>query len=206
MKLLYIAIFLDLEISRSDDNEYKPKHEYSIFSKGLLSNVIHKHSIQLFRFVSITVLMQLLKVNKNLISIQDGKFLLHCLSSEHVSYVVLTDMEYPEVVARRLLYLLSKQFAATQSRLESPVEDIDLAILFNEYQNPNTDPLYRLQVEVEETKAVIHSNIEKLFERGERLEDIIAKTDYLENTTKTFYKRAKSSNRWCPFWFNFNIF
>jgi len=107
--------------------------------------------------------------------------------------VVITDKEYPESVALRILEKIVKQ--------RSFITAEELGVIFKHYTNPLNDKLYKIKQDLEETKTVLHSNIEKLFRRGEQLEDIIEKTDQLSLETKTFFKRAKKTNRWCPFLF-----
>ena len=48
------------------------------------------------------------------------------------------------------------------------------------FSAPDSDQLGQLQSQVDEVKDVMTQNIEKVMERGERLEDLIAQTDDLE--------------------------
>ena len=125
--------------------------------------------------------------------VDDGDFRLHCWMNNDYPVVVITDKEYPESVALRILEKIVKQ--------RSFITAEELGVIFKHYTNPLNDKLYKIKQDLEETKTVLHSNIEKLFRRGEQLEDIIEKTDQLSLETKTFFKRAKKTNRWCPFLF-----
>ena len=53
-------------------------------------------------------------------------------------------------------------------------------ILQEKFSAPDGDQLGQLQSQVNEVKDVMTQNIEKVMERGERLEDLIAQTDDLE--------------------------
>ncbi len=55
-----------------------------------------------------------------------------------------------------------------------------LFIAQEKFSSPESDQLGQLQSQVNEVKDVMTQNIEKVMERGERLEDLIAQTDDLE--------------------------
>ena len=198
-RLFYVACYHVNDLSQGHIAALRPDLEYSIFSKTLLSSVIHHHSIHLFRFISSTICEKLKDADvasDRITSVDDGEFSLHCGRFGDHHYVVVTDKEYPDSVAQRMLMKLARDHMKTGS--------IDLAEYFKNYQDPNVDNLYKMKQDIEETKVILHSTIEKLFERGCRLEDLVAKTETLSIETKTFFKRARKMNRWCPFWWTFD--
>ncbi len=50
----------------------------------------------------------------------------------------------------------------------------------DKFSRPESDQMGQLQTQVDEVKGVMTQNIEKVMERGERLEDLIAQTNDLE--------------------------
>ena len=69
------------------------------------------------------------------------------------------------------------------------------------YQNPvDADPMMKVQSELDETKIVLHNTIEAVLERGEKLDDLVAKSEGLSLQSKTFYKTAKKTNSCCASW------
>ena len=52
----------------------------------------------------------------------------------------------------------------------------------------------------DETKIVLHNTIEAVLQRGERLDDLVAKSEGLSLQSKTFYKTAKKTNSCCASW------
>ncbi len=50
----------------------------------------------------------------------------------------------------------------------------------DKFSRPESDQMSQLQTQVDEVKGVMTQNIEKVMERGERLEDLIAQTNDLE--------------------------
>ena len=69
------------------------------------------------------------------------------------------------------------------------------------YQNPvEADPMMKVQNELDETKIVLHNTIEAVLQRGEKLDDLVAKSEGLSMQSKTFYKTAKKTNACCASW------
>lgn len=62
-------------------------------------------------------------------------------------------------------------------------------------QDPaNADKLTRVQNELDKTKAIMHQTIESVLDRGEKLDDLVNKSDQLSYASKQFYKQAKKTN------------
>ncbi|VDP58577.1 unnamed protein product [Schistosoma mattheei] len=56
------------------------------------------------------------------------------------------------------------------------------------YQNPTeADGLMRLQNELDETKVILHSTLESLLSRGEKLDDLVERSEGLSLQSKMFY-------------------
>lgn len=69
------------------------------------------------------------------------------------------------------------------------------------YQTPQeADPMMKVQNELDETKIVLHNTIEAVLQRGEKLDDLVAKSEGLSMSSKTFYKTAKKTNSCCGSW------
>lgn len=59
----------------------------------------------------------------------------------------------------------------------------------------------KIQKELDETKIVLHKTIESVLQRGEKIDDLVAKSDGLSAQSKMFYRMAAS-----PFCFLFFSF
>ena len=56
------------------------------------------------------------------------------------------------------------------------------------YQDPQqADSIMRIQKELDETKIVLHKTIESVLQRGEKIDDLVAKSDGLSAQSKMFY-------------------
>ncbi|CAJ0574507.1 unnamed protein product, partial [Mesorhabditis spiculigera] len=75
-----------------------------------------------------------------------------------------------------------------------------LPVQLTKWQNPSTsDAMTRVQEEVEETKLVMHSTIQALLDRGEKLDDLVSKSETLSEQSKMFYTSARKMNKCCSY-------
>jgi len=65
--------------------------------------------------------------------------------------------------------------------------------------NPNADKINRVKGEIDEVKSVMVTNIEKVLERGERIELLVDKTENLSQNAFRFKKQSTSLKR--AMWF-----
>ncbi|ORY20448.1 Longin-like domain-containing protein [Naematelia encephala] len=70
--------------------------------------------------------------------------------------------------------------------------------LVAKYQDPKqADTIMRVQQELDETKVVLHKTIESVLERGEKLDNLVERSNALSLQSKMFYKTAKKQNSCC---------
>ena len=55
----------------------------------------------------------------------------------------------------------------------------------------------KVQAELDETKIILHNTMESLLERGEKLDDLVSKSEVLGIQSKAFYKTARKQNSCC---------
>lgn len=55
----------------------------------------------------------------------------------------------------------------------------------------------RIQKELDETKITLHKTIESVLQRGEKIDDLVSKSDGLSAQSKMFYTQAKKQNSCC---------
>jgi synaptobrevin family protein YKT6 len=64
------------------------------------------------------------------------------------------------------------------------------------YQDPKqADTIMKVQAELDETKVVLHKTIESVLERGEKLDNLVERSNALSAQSKMFYKTAKKVSR-----------
>ncbi|XP_078285097.1 synaptobrevin homolog YKT6 isoform X2 [Rhinoraja longicauda] len=103
-------------------------------------------------------------------ALKEQDYLCHvCIRNDSLSGIVIADSEYPSRVCFTLLD-----------------------------KNPReADPMSKVQAELDETKVILHSTMESLLERGEKLDDLVSKSEVLGTQSKAFYKTARKQNSCC---------
>lgn len=120
-----------------------------------------------------------------------------------VSCVV--DQDYPSFVA---LGFLNKALAAFQaqhpeSEWKKVTQETNLAVpdlngLVQEYQDPSkADKIMQIKKELDETKDIVIKSIDQLLERGEKLDDLVERSQDLSFQSRAFANRAEDLNSCC---------
>ena len=141
-------------------------------------------------------------------SVKEAEYMCHVfVRNDSLAGVCLSDHEYPHRVAHSLISKILEDFTAQVPRAQWPVgTEVQgfsgpLDVYLKKYQTPETaDPLTKVQNELDETKIILHNTISAVLERGEKLDDLVAKSEGLSMQSKTFYKTAKKTNSCCGSW------
>lgn len=65
----------------------------------------------------------------------------------------------------------------------------ELRDYLQKYQDPQqADSIMKIQKELDETKITLHKTIESVLQRGEKIDDLVAKSDGLSSQSKLFYR------------------
>jgi synaptobrevin family protein YKT6 len=123
--------------------------------------------------------------------------------SEGIAGVIISDHEYPALVAHQLLSKICDEFLSRHAK--SAIAAGGPALSYPElkdylvkYQDPQqADSIMKIQKELDETKIVLHKTIESVLERGEKIDNLVAKSNDLSGQSKMFYKQAKDQNSCC---------
>jgi synaptobrevin family protein YKT6 len=130
--------------------------------------------------------------------------------SNGLSVVLVTDSEYPSRVAFNLLRKTTLDF---EDIYQKDQQDIDkcttdwelnkryqpmLQQLVQQHQDPvKADKILQVKKDLEDTKEVLNKALDSLMQRGEKLEDLVSKTDMLTTESKEFYKKSAEANSCC---------
>nr|CAG4646597.1 EOG090X0E6P [Macrothrix elegans] len=140
-------------------------------------------------------------------SIKQGEYMCHIyMRSDGLTAVVVADHEYPQRVAHTILTKVLDDFSArVESHLWSEGNAACTAYsglepTLTKYQNPReADALTKIQDELDETKIILHNTIEAVLQRGEKLDELVSKSQGLSDASKMFYKTARKTNSCCSF-------
>ncbi|KAL1800624.1 hypothetical protein ACET3X_000966 [Alternaria dauci] len=140
-------------------------------------------------------------------SVEEKGYVFHAYSrSAGVCGIIITDLEYPNVVAHQLLSKVVDEFvskypksAYTSATKDTPQMSFpELKDYIKKYQDPQqADSIMKIQKELDETKIVLHKTIESVLERGEKIDTLVQKSDGLSAQSKMFYTQAKKQNSCC---------
>lgn len=132
-------------------------------------------------------------------SVQENNYTAHVYNRGDLAAVIITDQEYPVRPAFSLLTKLVEEFS---SKFAAPYSDSvswpELNQYLQKYQDPKqADTIMRVQQELDETKIVLHKTIESVLQRGEKLDNLVERSNQLSMQSKMFYKTAKKQNSCC---------
>ncbi|KAL8656244.1 MAG: hypothetical protein Q9210_000394 [Variospora velana] len=136
--------------------------------------------------------------------VEEKPYVFHAYGrTEGVAGIIISDADYPALVAHQLLSKVVDEFltqyprtafTSTTSTLSFP----QLKDYIVKYQDPQqADSIMKIQKELDETKIVLHKTIESVLERGEKIDSLVEKSDGLSAQSKMFYKQAKQQNSCC---------
>lgn len=138
-------------------------------------------------------------------SVKEAEYMCHVfVRADGLAAVAVSDHEYPPRVAHTMLTRVCEDFAGQISPAEwsggVAVAGFtgQLEVYMKKFEDPkSSDPMSRLQSDLDETKIVLHSTIEAVLERGEKLDDLVDKSEALSMQSKAFYKTARKTNSCC---------
>ncbi|KAG7529390.1 hypothetical protein FFLO_05705 [Filobasidium floriforme] len=137
--------------------------------------------------------------------------------------VMITDLEYPYRPAFTLITKILDEQSSLVSQLPTPGSssiaggsnpsmaasgglspaqkgklEATLQQYLTKYQDPTqADTIMKVQKELDETKIVLHKTIESVLERGEKIDNLVERSNALSNQSKMFYRTAKKQNSCC---------
>lgn len=140
-------------------------------------------------------------------SVKQDVYMCHVyVRADNLAGVLIADHEYPGRVAHTLLTKVLDDFTmkVPKDQWESGKDSsIDFALLpsyLSKYQDPReADALTKIQGDLDETKIILKNTIESVLDRGEKLDELVNKSEQLSIQSKAFYKTAKKTNSCCSF-------
>ncbi|EAU86788.1 vesicle membrane protein with acyltransferase activity [Coprinopsis cinerea okayama7 len=138
-------------------------------------------------------------------SVQEKEYTFHTYNRggpEQIAAVLICDQEYPVRPAYSLLTKALDDFTSKvpQSSYSNPssISFPEIDVYIQKYQDPRqADTIMRVQQELDETKIVLHKTIESVLQRGEKLDNLVDRSNALSAQSKMFYKTAKKQNSCC---------
>lgn len=197
MRIYYIGVFRSGGEKALELSEVKDLSQFGFFERSSIG--------QFMTFFAETVASRTGAGQRQ--SIEEGNYIGHVYArSEGICGVLITDKEYPVRPAYTLLnkildeYLVAhpKEEWADVTETNDALKMKQLDTYISKYQDPSqADAIMKVQQELDETKIVLHKTIENVLQRGEKLDNLVDKSESLTASSKMFYKQAKKSNSCC---------
>ncbi|XP_069668653.1 vesicle-associated membrane protein 7-like isoform X3 [Periplaneta americana] len=136
-------------------------------------------------------------------------FQVHILIEDGIVYTCVTYLTnkhyhpfaFLESMKERFLQipsLVSRAVTASENEFDRDFLPVIASIVY-EYNIGRGDKVSKLRAQVEDVKQVMLENVEKVMERGERLDDLLSKTEDLESHA---HHEIKSNNILPAYWYS----
>ncbi|RNF14186.1 vesicle-associated membrane protein [Trypanosoma conorhini] len=156
-------------------------------------------------FLTRTVARRVSKGAKTQIT-ENGNVVFAYATLDGIVAIAISDIEYNARVAFTLLAELAQQFQTTFRGKYDVVDGKDdnflnwpyLEETLLKYQKPEEqDKILKIKRDIEDTKVVMYNAIDQIIERGQKIDELVSKSEDLGMASKTFYKQAKQTNSGC---------
>lgn len=108
-------------------------------------------------------------------TIEHSKYSFHLFRVGAEGYTIVTDKDYPT----RTAFLLIRRLRQGEY----------LDNIVKSFQKPyHVDCIAKIQHELDETMVIVHRNIDAILEKGEKLDDLVEKSERLSRSSNAFYK------------------
>jgi synaptobrevin family protein YKT6 len=135
------------------------------------------------------------------LDIEEKSYTFHSYGrTEGVAGVIISDHDYPALVAHQLLSKVVDEFLAKYPRTSFMGDNAHAGLPFPplkeyivKFQDPSqANSIMKIQKELDETKIVLHKTIESVLERGEKIDSLVEKSDGLSAQSKLFYTHVRT--------------
>mmetsp|Transcript_33821 Transcript_33821/g.108111 ORF Transcript_33821/g.108111 Transcript_33821/m.108111 type:complete len:200 (+) Transcript_33821:134-733(+) len=120
--------------------------------------------------------------------------------SDGLGATMTADAEYPTRGAYSALAEIMNDFAANvpEWQVVPAVDYPPLQEAIFKVQDPaNYDKITKIQKDLDDTQVILHQTVDNLLERGEKLDNLVERSDDLSKQSKIFYKQARKTNSCC---------
>lgn len=138
-------------------------------------------------------------------SVKQQDYVCHVyIRGDRLAGIIISDQEYPHRVAHTLLMRVLDEFTESVPKsqwpglieYQAPYTNLDMYL--TKFQNPKeADAMTKIQNDLDETKIILHNTITSVLQRGEKLDNLVAKSEDLSMQSKVFYKTARKTNQCC---------
>ena len=155
-------------------------------------------------FLARTVAKRVPPMSRLQVNEQGNSLYCQSFAGGRLAVCVTCDKEYNSRVAFNLASQVGEKFTAEfRGRWETVDKDNMLAwpeleLLLKKYQDPaQADQIMKIQGDINSTKTNMVDAIDQVLARGEKIDDLVVRSQDLSDSSKVFYNTAKKTNSWC---------
>ncbi|KAI8325964.1 synaptobrevin domain-containing protein [Martensiomyces pterosporus] len=176
---------------------------YALVARGPIILAEHSNTTGNFQQVTQAILEKIPPNDSKLTYVYD-RYLFHYISEGGIVYLCMADDKFGRRIPFAFLQDMMERFvsAFTDSEIEHAMAyglnsfSRTIARQMDYYsRNPQVDPLRQVQGEISQVKDVMVQNIERVLERGDRIDILVDKTNTLNNAAFAFRKRSTALKR-----------
>ncbi|KAG9307254.1 hypothetical protein G9A89_017082 [Geosiphon pyriformis] len=176
---------------------------YGLVARGPVILTEYTSSSGNFTQITQAILEKIPPNNSKLTYVYD-RYLFHYICEDGLTYMCMADDTFGRRIPFAFLQDIKERFLATYSKDRA---NTALPYGMNEFSkviakqmeyfstNPGADKIKQVHGEIEQVKDVMVHNIERVLERGERIELLVDKTDNLNQQAFAFRKRSTALKR-----------
>ncbi|KAF9327861.1 vesicle-associated membrane protein [Linnemannia elongata] len=177
---------------------------YALVARGTIILAEYTNSSGNFTTVTEAILEKIPPNNSKLTYVYD-RYLFHYICHDGLTYMCMADDTFGRRIPFAFLQDIKTRFLTQYSRERAMSAMVPYGM--NEFSktiakqmeyfstNPEADRIKQVQGEIEQVKDVMVHNIERVLERGERIELLVDKTDNLNQQAFAFKKRSTQLKR-----------
>ncbi|KAF9137456.1 hypothetical protein BGX30_010198 [Mortierella sp. GBA39] len=177
---------------------------YALVARGTIILAEYTNSSGNFTTVTEAILEKIPPNNSKLTYVYD-RYLFHYICHDGLTYMCMADDTFGRRIPFAFLQDIKTRFLTQYARERAMSAMVPYGM--NEFSktiakqmeyfstNPEADRIKQVQGEIEQVKDVMVHNIERVLERGERIELLVDKTDNLNQQAFAFKKRSTQLKR-----------
>ncbi|KAJ2006364.1 hypothetical protein GGI04_001174 [Coemansia thaxteri] len=176
---------------------------YALVARG--STVLAEHSATTGNFQQVTqAILEKIPPNDSKLTYVYDRYLFHYISEGGIVYLCMADDKFGRRVPFAFLHDMMERFMAafTHAEIENAITAYSLnsfarsiARQMDYYSRHPQDPIRQVHGEIAQVKDVMVQNIERVLERGDRIDILVDKTNSLNNAAFAFRKRSTALKR-----------
>ncbi|KAL4462137.1 hypothetical protein ABPG72_010453 [Tetrahymena utriculariae] len=152
-----------------------------------------------------TMTARVQKGERTAVQLDEAKAMAYVVVSNDIAVVIVCDEEYPQktpfVIIREVFSEFFKLFTAQQIgeiKSDTNLKFERLEVMVKEYQDyKKADKLAQLESNLKEVHDITHKIMGDLLRKGEKLEELMAKSKDMGSVSVDFYKKSKKLNSRC---------